>query len=278
MSISKVVGLFLIMAPLVAQAQWDTSDRNFQESKAILDQIKKDNDFRRGNLVVRSGLMSLASNIGDPLKLNAHNQMPFVNFEGDFELGRLKRGFGLNVETTIGQNFLGTQKSNSANSTSSQIIFYQLGPRYRFILDESNIKNYFQIKMQYHGMTNNFKMTSVDSTAAFSYPKSHTAILIGLERSIPATALYDFRAAVDFFYVTDTKSIPSLNVVEKTGRGIQLKGEAYYNLKPYSRLGLMYSLSHFVNKFADNTSAQDSAKSSSTHTYRYLGASYSYLF
>lgn len=272
----KLIVFIIVFSVSLLFAQMDTSEQNFTESKAILEKIKDDNDFRTGSVQLRTGLMSLSSNLGDPLKLNSKNQMPFLNVEADFELGNISRGVGINLEGTVGQNFLGGQKSNSANSTSSQILFYQIGPRYRFILDESNIKNYFQIKLLYHAMSNNFKMTTQDSSA-FSYPKSHTAAILGFERSIPATTSYDFKAAFDFFYIMDTKEIESLNDIEKTGRGIQLRGEGYYNLKKNSRVGVMFSLSHFVNKFI-NQSQGDTGKSSSTHTYRYLGLSYSYLF
>lgn len=273
----KFLWLTLYFAVPFAFAQMDTSEQNFTESKSILEKIKEDNDFRTGSVQFRTGLMSLSSNFGDPLKLNSKNQIPFLNVEADFELGNIARGVGINLEGTVGQNVLGGQKSNSANSASSQILFYQIGPRYRFILDESNIKNYFQIKLLYHSMSNNFKMTTVDSTADFAYPKSHTAFLLGFERSIPATTSYDFKAAFDFFYITDTKEIESTSAIEKTGRGIQLRGEGFYNLQKNSRIGIMYSLSHFVNKFTFQ-SAGDTGKSSSTHTYRYLGLSYSYLF
>lgn len=256
-------------------AQLDTSEQNFTESKAVLEKIKEENNFRRGAFQIRTGLMSIASNIADPLKLNSKNQIPFVTVEGDFELGNISRGVGINMEATIGQNLLG-KKPGSANDTSSQIMFYQIGPRYRFILDESNIKNYFQMKLQYHAMSNNFKMTALDQTA-LSFPKSHTAVLLGFERSIPATISYDFKASFDLFYIMDTKEIESINDIEKTGRGIQLKGEGFYNLQKNSRIGVMYSLSHFVNKFT-NQSDTETGKSSSTHTYRYLGMTYSYLF
>ncbi len=275
----KILSLYLVTILLglsnEALAQLDTSEQNFTESKAVLEKIKDENDFRRGAFQIRTGLMSIASNIADPLKLNSKNQIPFVTIEGDFELGNIARGVGINLEGTIGQNLLG-KKAGSANNTSSQIMFYQIGPRYRFILDEANIKNYFQMKLQYHAMSNNFKMTALDQTA-LSFPKSHTAVLLGFERSIPATTSYDFKASFDLFYIMDTKEIESVNDIEKTGRGIQLKGEAFYNLQKNSRLGVLYSLSHFVNKFT-NQSDSETGKSSSTHTYRYLGMTYSYLF
>lgn len=272
----KILFSALLLLSSYGFAQMDMSETHISESKALLETIKDENDFRKGGINLRSGLMSLSSNLGDPLKLNSKNQMPYLEFEGDFELGTITRGFGINLSSMIGQNLLGGTKNNSANTASSQIIFYQIGPRYRFILDETDIKNYFQVKLLYHGMSNNFKMTALDSTA-LSFPKSHSAILLGVERSVTVTRSYDFRAQFDLLYILDRTDIPSLNVVSKSGHGIRMQGEVFYNLKKNSRLGFTYGLSHFVNKFSAISDA-DTGKSSSSHSYRFLGASYSYLF
>lgn len=248
-----------------AFAQIETTLENFTESKAILEEIEKENYFKKGAFDIRTGLLQVSANKpADPLKLNSKNEMPF--FEVAYER-QIKNRWGIAGSLLHAQNALGT---GTINGTSAFQQVYQLGAIYKMILDETMIKNYITFKMQYYSMNNNFKL---ENNQDF-YLKSETGILLGVERSVPATELFDVRGSFDFIYVMDAKT-ESILTYKKTGNGLQIRADAFYNFSKISRLGLGYSISAFFNKYTD---ADFEARDRHTQTYKGFYLDYSYLF
>lgn len=255
----------LILFSIPVSAQIETTEQNFQESKAILKDIQKENFFKKGSFDFRTGLLQVSANKpNDPLKLNSRNELPFL------EIGytqQLYKNWGLTASFMHSQNMLGT---GTLNGTSASLQSYQVGAHYRIILDETMIKNYVLFKFQYYGMSNNFKL----GNAQDFFLKSETGFLLGVERSLPATELFDIRGAFDFLYITaaDTESILDYR---EHGNGLQLRADIFYNYSKVSRWGLGYSISAFFNKYSD---PGFEARDRHTQTYKALYLSYNYLF
>lgn len=248
-----------------SKAQIDAFDQNFSESKAILKDIQTENFFKKGSFDIRSGLIQVSANkAADPLKLNSRNEMPFVEFMYERQL---HKRWGLSASFLHAQNALG---SGTLNDTSAFQQMFQVGALYKIILDETQIKNYTSVKLQYYGMQNNFKLNHPQ----LFYIKSESGFLIGVERQIPATELVDIRGSFDFIYITDVTT-ESILGFQNQGNGLQLRADAFYNLSKVSRLGLGYGIYAFFNKYSD---ASFEARDRHTQTYKALYLSYSKLF
>jgi hypothetical protein len=255
--------IFLMSSSLYAQIE--TTEQNFTESKAILGDIEKENFFKKGALDIRTGLLQVSANKqADPLELNGRDEMPFVELVYERQV---KERWGVTGSFLHAQNALGT---GSLNTTSAYQQSYQLGVQYKIILDETMIKNYTTFKVQYYGMANNFKLINDQ----LFYAKAESGILLGVERSIPATELFDIRGGFDFIYVTKIKS-ESVTLARPTGNGLQMRAEGFYNFSKVSRLGLGYSISAFFNKYLDE---DFEGRDRHTQTYKALYLDYSYLF
>src|SRR4051812_12375359 len=125
-----VGSIFLIGINLFAQIE--TTEQNYTESKAILEDIQKENFFKKGSLDIRSGLLQLSANKQeDPLQLNSRGEMPFVELVYERQI---KDRWGFTGSFLHAQNLLG---SGTVNSTSSYQQSYQLGLQYKMILDET---------------------------------------------------------------------------------------------------------------------------------------------
>lgn len=248
-----------------AFAQIETTEQNFAESKAILQEIQKENFYKKGSFDIRTGLLQVSANKpADPLKLNSRNEMPFVEIAYDRQLHKL---WGLSISFLHAQNALG---SGTLNTTSAYQQSYQLGAHYKKILDETMIKNYLMFKIQYYGMANNFKLGNPQDF----YIKSESGLLLGVERSLPATELFDIRGSFDFIYITDVTTESILDY-RKTGNGLQLRADAFYNHSKVTRYGLGYGISAFFNKYSD---PGFEARDRHTQTYKALYFSYNHLF
>jgi hypothetical protein len=257
--------LFLTCAKVFAQIE--TTEQNYNESKAILGEIEKENYFKKGSFDIRAGLLQLSANQpADPVKLNSRNEMPFVEFV--FER-QIKNRWGVAGSFLHAQNALG---DGAVNSTSVYQRSYQLGVQYKVILDETIIKNYITIKLQYYGMSNN--LTFSDTTQDF-YLKSESGFLVGVERSIPATELFDIRGGFDFIYITKSLTDSTAALYDHHGNGLQMRADGFYNFSKVSRIGLGYSISAFFNKY---TLADFEARDRHTQTYKALYLDYNYLF
>ncbi len=261
--------LFLVLATLIfshnAYSQIDTFEQNYNESKVILGEIQKENHFKTGAFDIRTGLIQVSANKpSDPLKLNARNEMPFVEFT--FER-RIHKRWGLSTSFLHAQNALGSGTLNDASAFQQM---YQIGGIYRVALDETQIKNYVSFKFQYYGMNNNFKLNHPQDF----YIQSESGVLLGIERGLPATDLIDIRGSFDFVYITDVKTESILDF-KKQGNGLQLKADAFYNLTKVSRLGLGYGIYAFFNKYS---APSFEARDRHTQTYKALYLSYSKLF
>lgn len=255
--------LLLIANPVFAQIE--TSEQNFLESKAILKEIQQENRLQKGNVDIRTGLFQVSANKpADPLKLNSRNEMPFIEFSYDH---RIYNRWGLSFSFLHAQNALG---NGTYNTTSAYLQAYQLGFHYKRVLDETMSKNYVLLKAQYYGMANNFKLGNVQDF----FIKSESGILLGVERSLPVTELFDIRGAFDFVYImaVDTESILEHR---SQGNGLQLKAEVFYNYSKSSRLGLGYNISAFFNKYED---PGFQARDRHTQTYKAFYLSYNRLF
>jgi len=148
--------LFILSAP--AFAQIETVEENFNESKAILKEIQKENNFKQGSFDIRTGLIQVSANKSeDPLKLNSRNEMPFVEFA--FE-NRIYKRWMLAASFLHAQNALA---SGTLNDTAASQQMYQVGAAYKMILDETVIKNYVTFKFQYYGMNNNFNLVDLQN-------------------------------------------------------------------------------------------------------------------
>lgn len=257
--------LFIVGFSIPTFAQIETTEENFNESKAILKDIQKENFYKKGAFDIRTGLLQVSANKpSDPLKLNSRDEMPF--FELVFERQFHKR-WGVVASFLHAQNVLGT---GTFNTTSAFQQMYQLGFQNKIILDETMIKNYTTFKIQYYGMNNNFKLQNPQDF----YIKSESGLLLGVERSIPATELFDIRGSFDFVYITsvDTESILDY---KPHGNGLQLRADLFYNHSKTSRFGFGYGISAFFNKYTD---PGFEARDRHTQTYKALYLDYSYLF
>ncbi len=248
-----------------AIAQIEATEENFAESKALLQEIQKENFYKKGSFDIRTGLLQVSANKpSDPLKLNSRNEMPFVEFVYE---NQIYKRWGFSGSFLHAQNALG---AGTLNGTSASQQAYQVGVIYKMILDETIIKNYITLKLQYYGMSNNFKL---ENTQDF-YIKAESGILLGVERSIPATELFDLRGSFDFIYISsaDTDSIIEY---KPHGNGLQLRADVFYNFSKVSRLGLGYGISAFFNKFVE---PDFEARDRHTQTYKAMYLNYSYLF
>ncbi len=258
-----IIWILLVTPSLFAQIE--TSEQNFLESKAILREIQKENSLQRGNVDIRMGLLQISTNKpADPLKLNSRNEMPFLEFSYD---GTLVKRWGISASLQHAQNTLG---NGTYNTTSAYQQTYQLGFNYKRVLDETMSKNYILLKAQYYGMSNNFVLGNPQDF----YIKSESGILLGIERSLPVTELFDIRGGFDFVYITAVDTESTLEYRNK-GHGLQLRAEAFYNRSKASRFGLGYNISAFFNKFED---PGFQARDRHTQTYKALYLSYNRLF
>lgn len=257
--------LISISIALPCFAQIETSEENYNESKAILEEIQKDNFYKKGAFDIRTGLLQVSANKpADPLKLNGRDEMPF--FEVIYER-QFRRHWGVVGSFLHAQNALST---GTLNTTSAFQQMYQLGFQYKMILDETMIKNYTTFKIQYYGMKNNFKLVDPQNF----YFKSESGLLLGVERSIPATELFDIRGAFDFIYIANAKTDSILDY-KPHGNGLQLRADLFYNHSKTSRFGFGYGISAFFNKYSD---PGFQARDRHTQTYKALYLDYSYLF
>lgn len=271
MKISLLTLIFLFSKS--AYAQIETIEQNFIESKVSLSEIEKENYFKKGSFDIRTGLMQFSANkAADPLKLNSKNELPFIEIAYDRQI---KNRWGVVGSFSLAQNLLpggafktGTTEVLNDGGASQQT--YQLGVQYKMILDETMIKNYVTFKLQYYSMSNNF---SLDDTELF-FTKAETGYLLGVERTIPATELFDLRGSFDFVYITDAKTDSTLPY-KSTGNGLQMRADAFYNLSKTSRFGVGYSISAFFNKYSDPLFE---ARDIHVQTYKAMYLDYNYLF
>lgn len=249
----------------IAKAQIETVEENFAESKAILQEIQKENFYKKGAFDIRVGLLQVSANKSeDPLKLNSRNEMPFFEIAYDQQI--LKR-WGFVGSFLHAQNAMA---SGTLNGPSASQQMYQLGVQYKIVLDETLIKNYLTLKVQYYGMSNNFKLVDPQNF----YIKSESGILLGIERSIPATELFDIRGSFDFIYISSVETESILDI-KPHGNGLQLRADLFYNLSKVQRVGLGYGISAFFNKYVD---ANFEGRDRHTQTYKSLYLDYSLLF
>jgi hypothetical protein len=246
-------------------AQIETTEQNYVESKAILGEIEKENYFKKGSFDVRTGLLQVSANRpSDPIKLNGKGEMPFLELVYERQI---KNRWGFAGSFLHAQNALG---GGTLNNTSAAQQSYQVGAQYKLILDETIIKNYVTFKLQYYGMSNNFKLANTQDF----FLKSETGILLGVERSIPATETFDIRGSFDFVYITDAKT-ESILEYKAQGNGLQMRADGFYNFSKTSRLGLGYGVSAFFNKYTDSVFV---GRDRHTQTYKALYLDYNYLF
>jgi len=267
--IKQLLFLLSFLVSSAVYAQIDTSQENITEAKMILKDIQSENNFRKGSFETKVGLMQLTANKpASPLQLNSSDQLPFIEFDGEY---MLKKKLGLGATIQHAQNLMGTSSGTGKNSTSSYQQVFEFGPIYKYILDETNIKNSFTVKFQYYLMRNNFKLAN---TQLF-YANSESGLLLGCERSVPATELIDLVAGFDFVEVLTVKSNESILEVNNKGTGLQLRANVYYNLEKTKRIGFGYSISAFFSKFKQ---PDFEGRDRHTQTYKALSINYSTLF
>lgn len=253
--------------------QIETSERNFSESKALLKEIIKDNNFRNGNADVRLGYFSL---VGDPrgnsVQLNGSNSVPYMEFDLDYILYK-RWGF---VGTY--QRAQNLWNSGEDNSTSSSQNYYTIGAIYKRILDESNIKNSYSIEFKYFNNSNDFKTTRPEA----QFVKAYSGYMISLKRVVPATESFDIKGALDIIYIqdseteiTDSTTGEDLTLFKKTGTGLAFDVTGYYNFTRKSRLGLGLGILAYFNSIKES---EEYGKNSYSQSYRSLYFSYNYLY
>ncbi len=257
--------LTVVFFSLLSYAQIDTSEQNISESKVILEDIQKENYFRKGSINARMGLVQLSSNkASSALQLNSSDQLPFIEIAGDT---RIIKNWGIALTFQHAQNAM---NSGTTNATSAYQRVYQLGPIYKYIMDQNNIKNYISFKVQYYMMQNNFKL----SNPQLMYAKQESGYLLGIERSIPATELIDLQGGFDMVFINKFKS-ESILEVKNTGNGLQFHIDMLYALQKNQRVGLSYAISAFFNKY---TQPDFEGRDHHTQTCKALSFMYSYLF
>lgn len=258
--------LSVVFMSSIVQAQIETTEQNYAESKSILSEIQKENFYKKGAFDFRFGLLQISANKpSDILKLNSRNEMPFVELAYERQI---KNRWGFSGSFLQAQNALG---DGALNGTSASLQTYQIGGHYKIILDETMIKNYVTFKLQYYGMSNNFKFQEVQDF----FFKSESGILIGVERTIPATELFDIRGSFDFIYITSAETDNTTTEFDPHGNGLQMRADGFYNFSKVSRLGLGYSINAFFNKFPDG---DFEARDRHTQTYKAFYLDYNYLF
>ena len=97
---------------------------------------------------------------------------------------------------------------------------------------------------------------------------------MGVERSVPATEVFDIRMSFDFVYIMDAKT-ESIVTYKTQGNGLQMRADGFYNFSKVSRLGLGYSISAFFNEYIDPVFV---GRDRHTQTYKALYLDYNYLF
>lgn len=253
-----IICIFFILFALPALA--DKQERSIEEAQSILEQIKEKNKLGNGYASVSMGIIQLSTPYtADPLLLNASSLMPFMAVEVD---SRIADEWGMFGKFTHAQNVLfpvnndaasGIVSSNSSGSYQEMIEF---GGRYKFLLDQTNIKSYVLVKAGYYIMQNNFQLSQANGQQPSNYLKSIQGILLGIERSIPATPQFDFKGGLDLIWVNQIQNLNPAFFTNQSGTGFQFRGEVFYNfewLNTIVRLGGAYTMGVFFNQFGGET-------------------------
>ncbi len=276
-SMARILSLCIMIFLSTPAISAETSDRFMIEAQNILDQIKLQNKYRNGYVSMFLGLMQISTPQGvDPIKLNSESMVPVLGLEGDL---RVWNEWGFTFKFTHAQNMLLGASADSPNTSSSYQQMLEACMRYKFILDETSVKNFVLLKFGTYTMANNF----ITTDSQLSYMKSMNGVMLGVERSIPATPQFDIKGGLDIFYNFDSvpaRDVNNENEIEsnKSGTGFQFKGEVYYNFKMFgapARWGGAYDLAVFYNRLLNQ---QDQNKTSLVQSYRTLSTILSIVY
>ncbi len=256
-----------------------TDDRSLDEAQSILNQIKEKNKHNSGYVSLFSGIMQVTTpETQDPLLLNSNSMMPFIGIDADY---RLWDEFGLYFKFTHAQNILFQYQNSpstglvSPNSSASYQEMIESGLRYRFILDQTSVKNYVELKLGLYIMQNNFAIFTnalQSNQAPSTYLKSLQGVAVGVERSIPATPQFDVKGALDIIGTTSSQNLNPAFSINPSGVGFQFRGEIFYNfqwLGTDARLGGGYTMGVFSNQFNNNGGVSSNGTGLNAHVQAY---------
>lgn len=274
------IAVLLLFLPVRGYSA-DPPDRFMVEAQNILDQIKLQNKYRNGYVSLFVGAMQIATpQSEDPLMLNSESIVPVVGAEGDL---RIWNEWGFTFKISHAQNMLGPTSTNELhpNGTSAYQQMLEACLRYKFILDETNVKNFVLVKLGNYSMSNNFELFSTNlPEKPNGYMKAINAVQLGVERSIPATPQFDIKGGLDVFYVYSSDS-DTTTPFKKTGSGFQFKGEVHYNFKMFgvpAKWGGGYTLGVFYNRLASAQAESDTGHTSLVQSYRTLSTILSVIY
>lgn len=262
-----------------ARAQSEDVDPRIKEAYQIIDAIKDTNPPDAFRIEYRQGLMQVFSNSIDAVELNRLKSIPFIGIE---TVTRISNDLGLEARGYYARNFLFEHEASSPNKDDAFQYSYDAGPRYRFILDPTQIDDYVAIKLLYHNTTNNFKLAD----SRYVFMKQYNGIVLGVERSIPVTTKIGILASLDLNYITRATT-DSTAELETTGIGFMMRGAAHYRVNWFgltSRIGGAYWQGGFVNRFSPSASSTTDAdsdaygKTSHVQTFRAVSVSYTVHF
>jgi hypothetical protein len=271
--------LFLVCHPLASFAEdsqpmtlpeqkIDSTDVRIKESYQIIDDIKAQNPPDAFRIEYRQGLMQVFSNSQDSIELNRLKSIPFFGLE---TTTKLYENIGFDARGYYAKNFLFETGEFSPNKADAVQYNYDLGFRYRFVLDATQIDDYVAVKLLYTRTVNNFNL--IDT--AQIYMKEYTGIAACLERNIPVTPKIDILASLDLNYILNAES-DTTGTYEQTGIGFMMRGAAHYRVDWFglnSRIGGAYWQGGAVNKLTDETRVS-AGRSSHVQTFRAVSASY----
>ncbi len=253
-----------------------TYDPRIRQSYDIIDEIKSQNVPDHFKIEFRSGLMQVFANSAGSVELNKLKSLPFVGLE---TVTRIDEHWGIEARGYYAKNMV---FAPTGNRDRYQTIF-DVGVRYRFILDQTQIDDAVILKILYHSLQNNFllrnssgeEVTETSDGRTGVYMKAYTGYIAGLERSIPITPKIGINAGLDLNFIQDAKSDSTTEYL-KTGIGFQVRGQMTYRLDWFgmaSRIGAAYWQGGMVNRFSPGAQA-DIEKTSHVQTFRAVSMSW----
>ncbi|MFK8137035.1 MAG: hypothetical protein AB8E15_01630 [Bdellovibrionales bacterium] len=151
---------------------------------------------------------------------------------------------------------------------------YDVGFKYRIILDKTKPSNYLGFKLLSHNTVNNFK-TSATNTLIINRYKG---IGVGVEKGIPITKSLGMDASFDIINISQAATDQATDLgFEDNGLGFTVRGEFYLKLTEFMRASVSYTQNGMLNKL-ESTGISATSKTYQSQTYRLVGGAFAYSF
>lgn len=259
--------------------------RNVSAAQALIDEIKAKHPPENGSFNFRLGVTQIETNTTNAINLNEEGVLPILGIEGRVDL---IENLGLEIRGYYASNSLYASSTPEVNGTGAYEYSYDVGVRYTFILDETEVQNYFGFKVMSHTVHNNFEIINpddlTDDSKQYIHMSDYQALSLGIERSFQITPDISLLASLDMMSILNSKSETAQNF-ESNGLAFQVRGEVFYRVDLFGipgRVGGMYWQGAYTNKITDvddlNAENQNLGRSSHVQSFRTISFSYATWF